>query len=84
MRKLLPALVASAQLSTASAALPYLHMFDNGMPARADSLTNLLALALLSPQRVSVAIPEPATNVLLIFGLVTIGGLAIFLGKKLG
>jgi len=27
---------------------------------------------------------EPATNVLLIFGLVTVTGLAIFLGKKIG
>jgi hypothetical protein len=32
----------------------------------------------------SVVIPEPATNVLLICGLLTVGGLAIFLGKKLG
>ena len=29
-------------------------------------------------------IPEPATNVLLVFGLVTVAGLAIFLGKKIG
>jgi hypothetical protein len=32
----------------------------------------------------NVIIPEPATNVLLICGLLTVGGLAIFLGKKLG
>jgi hypothetical protein len=31
-----------------------------------------------------VVVPEPATNVLLICGLLTVGGLAIFLGKKLG
>jgi len=32
----------------------------------------------------ATAVPEPATNVLLIFGLVTVTGLAIFLGKKIG
>ena len=37
-----------------------------------------------SPFIANVAIPEPATNVLLICGLLTVGGLAIFLGKKLG
>jgi len=30
------------------------------------------------------AIPEPATNILLVCGLLTVGGLAIFLGKKIG
>jgi hypothetical protein len=28
--------------------------------------------------------PEPATNVLLVCGLLTVTGLAIFLGKKIG
>jgi len=28
-------------------------------------------------------IPEPATNILLVCGLLTVGGLAIFLGKKI-
>ena len=32
----------------------------------------------------ATAVPEPATNVLLVFGLVTITGLEIFLGKKIG
>jgi hypothetical protein len=29
-------------------------------------------------------VPEPATNILLVCGLVAVGGLAIFLGKKIG
>ena len=32
----------------------------------------------------ATVVPEPATNVLLVFGLVTVTGLAIFLGKKIG
>ncbi len=32
----------------------------------------------------TTVVPEPATNVLLVFGLVTVTGLAIFLGKKIG
>jgi hypothetical protein len=61
MPKLLPILLASAALSTASAALPFVDHFASG-----------------------TAIPEPATNILLVCGLFTVGGLAIFLGKKIG
>jgi hypothetical protein len=61
MRKLFPILLASAALSTASAALPFVDHFASGAP-----------------------VPEPATNILLVCGLLTVGGLAIFLGKKIG
>lgn len=61
MRKVLPILLNSAALTTASAALPFVDHFANG-----------------------TAVPEPATNVLLVCGLLTVGGLAIFLGKKIG
>jgi hypothetical protein len=58
---LLPILVASAMLTTVSAAPP---------------LGN-------SVNQITVVL-EPATNILLICGLITVGGLAIFLGKKIG
>jgi hypothetical protein len=61
MRKILPILLISAALTTASAALPFVDHFANGAP-----------------------VPEPATNILLVCGLLTVGGLAIFLGKKIG
>ncbi len=34
--------------------------------------------------RLMTLLPEPATNVLLVCGLLTVTGLAIFLGKKIG
>ena len=73
MRKLLPTLLASGILTTASAALPFVDNFGN-----ATSHSLMVNVGQL------VVVPEPATNVLLICGLLTVGGLAIFLGKKLG
>jgi hypothetical protein len=84
MRKLLPAFIASAFLCTASTAVPLLNSGSNGPPGESYKLSRFLGPALFSPLHLTVAIPEPATNVLLICGLFTIGGLAIFLGKKLG
>lgn len=81
MRKLLPTLLACGVVATTSAALPLADNFGNGMPANGNGVTAAWALLLLP---FSAAVPEPATNVLLICGLLTVGGLAIFLGKKLG
>lgn len=71
MRKLLPSLLASGILTTASAALSF-----------ADNFRNATSDHLMVSQL--VVVPEPATNVLLICGLLIVGGLAIFLGQKLG
>jgi hypothetical protein len=73
MRKLLPTLLASGILTTASAALSFANNFGN--VTSDDLMVNVGQL---------VVVPEPATNVLLICGLLTVGGLAIFLGQKLG
>lgn len=61
MHKFLPMLLASAVVSTASAAPPFMDHF-----------------------RLITVMPEPATNVLVICGLLTVTGLAIFLSKKIG
>jgi hypothetical protein len=73
MRKLLPTLLAYGILATASAGVP---VAGNVRSATTDHL--VVGATQL------VVVPEPATNVLLICGLLTVGGLAIFLGKKLG
>jgi hypothetical protein len=81
MGKLLPATFALAFVSGASAALP---LVDNLRAAAVTHLGAMRSLGLVLPLRSGVAVPEPASNVLLICGLLTVGGLAIFLGKKLG
>ena len=82
MRKLFATLLASGVVTTGSAALPFVDTFGNGMSAGRGCITNFWVL--FPPLVVSMAVPEPATNVLLICGLLMTGGLAIFLGNKLG
>lgn len=109
MRKLLPIVLALGVLTTASAALPFVDNFGNGMLTNSDTIPafwtlippppggngdSALTLEGLRNNATSdsvmvnvdqpVVVPEPATNVLLICGLLTVGGLAIFLGQKLG
>jgi hypothetical protein len=79
MRKLLPAIFAFPLLRTASAALPAV---DSSGTVFSEN--SFFGVARFSPLHLTVAIPEPASNVLLVCGLLTIGGLAIFLGRKLG
>jgi hypothetical protein len=81
MGKLLPATFALAFVSGASAAFP---LVDHLHGAAVTRLGAMHSLGLVLPLLPAVAVPEPASNVLLICGLLTIGGLAIFLGKKLG
>jgi hypothetical protein len=88
MGKLLSTLLALGILKTASAALPLVDNFGNGMPRSALALegsrNNATSDSVMVNVDQLVVVPEPATNVLLICGLLTIGSLAIFLGKKLG